>query len=408
VRFAFWGVVALILGTLGAHFLVQDRGYVLIDFRGYVIEMSVPALVLLLVAAYALVRFGIALWRAPRRLGAAVAERRARSAGDKLTRGLIHLSQGHWARGERLLTRSIHGSEAPLPHYLMAARAAQQQGSIERRNEWLKLAFEALPDAEAAILLTQAELQSANGEQEGALATLRRITEKQPDNPVAVGLLAKTYRNLGDDRGLLELLPHLSSADLATAEKAALIVTALETASASGDFDAAKLAACWTQVAGEWRQVPAVIAWRAHALDQLGKGDQAEGELRKALKREWHPELVRAYGDITGSDKRKQLKQAESWLKDHADDGVLLLCAARLCLANELWGKARSYLESSIAIAPDAGSFALYGKLLAQLGEVEGAAAAYKRGLGLVSAVDFDLPALDAPPAGAAVAAAGD
>ena len=89
MRFAFWGVVALVLGTLGAHFLLQDRGYVLIDFRGYVIEMSVPALVLLLVAGYALVRVSIALWRTPRRLGAAVAERRARSAGDKLTRGLI-------------------------------------------------------------------------------------------------------------------------------------------------------------------------------------------------------------------------------------------------------------------------------------------------------------------------------
>jgi HemY protein len=398
VRFAFWGVVALVLGALGAHFLLQDRGYVLIEFRGYVVEMSVPALVVLLVAAYALVRAGIALWRAPRRLGAAVAERRARGAGDKLTRGLIQLSRGDWARGERLLTRSIRGSDAPLPHYLMAARAAQHQGSIERRNEWLKLAFEALPDAEGAILMTQAELQAANGEHEAALASLRRITEKQPDNPIAVGLLAKTYHMLGDERALLELLPQLSKADLEPGEKAALIVAALEAASAASDFDEAGLATRWAQVAGEWRQSPGVLAWRARALDVLGKGDQAESELRKALKREWHPELVRAYGEITTSDRRKQLKQAEGWLKEHAEDGVLLLSAARLCLANELWGKARSYLESSLAVSPDAGAYALYGKLLAQLGEDQAAAAAYKRGLGLVSAVDMDLPALDAPP----------
>ena len=103
------------------------------------------------------------------------------------------------------------------------------------------------------------------------------------------------------------------------------------------------------------------------------------------------------YGEIETADRRKQLKQAEAWLKDHADDSGLLLSAARLCIASELWGKARSYLETSLAIEPDPGAYAIYGKLLSQMGETEAAADAYRRGLSLVSHTELDMPALNPP-----------
>jgi uncharacterized protein HemY len=42
-------VIALILSAIAAHFLLGDPGYVAISFRGYLIEMSVPVLVGILV-----------------------------------------------------------------------------------------------------------------------------------------------------------------------------------------------------------------------------------------------------------------------------------------------------------------------------------------------------------------------
>ena len=146
----------------------------------------------------------------------------------------------------------------------------------------------------------------------------------------------------------------------------------------------------------------AAVAERARALAGAGKGDEAERELRRALKRDWHTALVESYGEIRGADPAKQLKQAETWLKAHPGDAALLLTAARLSLANELWGKARSYLEASLALAPKPGAYALYGRLLAQLGEDEGALAAFREGLTLVSPVgDEPLPPARgaAPPA---------
>lgn len=398
MRFGLWALAALFIGAFGAHFLLQDRGYVLISFRSFVIEMSVPALLLVLVLLYVLVRAALRAWRAPRRLGEAVAAHRAKLAGTKLTRGLIHLTEGDFTRGERLLTQSLRSADAPLVNYLMAARAAQSQGSLERRNEWLKLAYEELPEAEVAILLTQAELQVAAKEHERALATLQKVLEARAEHPVALTLLARTYHALGDDARVLDLIPRLKVTDSDELERFA--IDALEAAVAAADMSADRLKSVWSDWPGGLKKTPGVQRAYALALNRLEQGAAAEKMLRGALKKSWHEALVDAYGRVRGDDPNKQLQQAERWLKQHPEDGELLLAAARLCIANELWGKARSYLESSLALAPAPDTYALYGSLLDQLGEQASAAAAYHSGLSLASGADLTLPALDAPKQG--------
>mgnify|MGYP001043410381 CR=1 FL=1 len=74
-------LLTLGLGVLAANFLIADNGYVLINFRGYLLEMSVFGLLLVLIAAYAAVRIVVHIWRAPRQLGeAASALRRVLSS----------------------------------------------------------------------------------------------------------------------------------------------------------------------------------------------------------------------------------------------------------------------------------------------------------------------------------------
>ncbi len=399
MRYGVWGVAALLVGAFAAHFLLQDNGYVLINFRGYVVEMSVPGLVFALVVLYVVVRVLVRIWRMPRDLGTAVAEHRVRRAHRKLTRGFIHLSEGDWRAGERLLTRGLKGSDTPLVNYLMAARAAQLQGSAERRNEWLKLAYEELPEAEVAVLLTQAELQFEAGELERALATLERILESNPNHPAGLGLLAQTWRALGDRQQLGELLPRLGHAKLSPEQLESIAAEAFGWLVDSDSLTLAQLDGHWAALSGQLRKAPALLRLRGLALARIGKGDQAERELRAALKRSWAADVVRAYGEVRGADPIKQLRQAESWLEEHPEDGALLQATARLCMSNELWGKARSYLESSLALAPDAEGYALYGRLLDLLGEGDKAALSYRSGLSLASGADPDVPALDAPPA---------
>lgn len=399
MRYAIWALGALVIGAFGAHFLLQNRGYVLISFLGYNIEMSVPVLVIALVLLYALVRLGFRVWQAPRQLGQALAGQRARRAGARLTRGLIHMTEGDFRRGERLLTDGLKGSDAKLVNYLMAARAAEAQGSPERRDEWLSLARETEPKAWLAVLLTQAELQFEAGEHRAAATTLERIEERKPGHAGCLALLAETYVALGDRNGLRELLPRLAGSKLPVDKLAPLLADALEAMRQDPDFDEATLKAVWSPLSMGMRRRPRLVRARALLLDKLGRGEEAVKAIASALKRGWNRDLVAAFGEVRAADPLKQLRRAESWLKEHGEDAVLLLTAARLCMASELWGKARSYLETSIGIAPEPASYALLGELLDQLGDADGASRAYQAGLRMVAPDLEELPALAAPPA---------
>jgi len=396
MRYGIFALAALVIGAFGAHFLLQDRGYVLINFLGYNVEMSVPVLALALILLYAGVRLLVRIWRAPRQLGAALAEQRARRAGARLARGLIHMTEGDFRRGERLLTDGLEGNDARVVNYLIAARAAEAQGSPERRDEWLELARAADPKAGIAVLLTQAELMLGAKEHKAALAALERVEQLKPGHAGCLALKAETLLALGDRARLAAILPRLAGSKLDPARLAPLLAAALDAMRRVPDFDRARLNAVWSPLPMGLRRRPPLIRARALLLDKLGHGEEAVKAIAQAVKRGFDRELVIAYGEIKGADAQKQLRRAETWLKQHGENAVLLMTAAKLCMANELWGKARSYLESSLAIAPEPASYALYGELLERLGEHDQAAKAWQDGLRMV-APGTGLPALEAP-----------
>jgi HemY protein len=278
-------------------------------------------------------------------------------------------------------------ADAPLANYLLAAHAAQLQGAADRRDQWLELAQGISADGATSALLTRAELQLTAGDATAAVETLKTLEQQKADQPAAAALLARAYRALGDRSQLMALLPRLVRAPLPAAEREELAKLALQAELGRSELTKERLAEIWVSLPSELRTAPALVAERARALDRLGHGDEAERELRAALKRDWHVALVQSYGEVHGADPAKQLKQAENWLKTYPDDAALLLAAARLSMASELWGKARSYLESSLSVAPSADAYALYGRLLTQLGEDDGALSAFRSGLKLVSAV---------------------
>ena len=393
MRFGVWALVALVVGAFGAHFVLQDRGYVLISFAGYNIEMSVPALALLLVLFYILVRVLIRLLRAPRQLGDALEARRTKRAGSRLARGLIHMTEGDFRRGERLLTDRLKDSDAKVVNFLIAARAADAQGSIERRDEWLRLAGAADPNAEIAVLLTQAELEIKRGEPGSALVTLARVEKRKPALAGTLALRAEALLQLRDRAGIFDILPLLARAKLDPDRHASILSRSLEAMRHEQRFDRAALKAVWSPLPLALRRHTRLIRARALLLDRLGRSDEALKSVAAALKRDWDRELVSAFGEIRGGDPLHQLQRAENWLKQRPEDPALLITAARLAIASELWGKARSYLETTLAIAPEPAAYVLYGELLEKLGERDEAARAWRAGLRMTTREAGRLPA---------------
>ena len=385
MKFSIIVVVATLVFAFAGHYLLEDPGYVAISFRGYLVEMSVPVLVglgiVILFSIWAIRKLIVA----PRLIGEAAGRYRAGRAGQKLTQGMIEVAEGNFARGEKLLARAASKSDAPLFNYLQAARAAHLQGSDARRDEWLKLAYEHTPAAANAVLLTQAELQLDRGQYEQALATLRRIEEDSKDHSYAAGLLGRLYYRLEDWDNLAEILPRVRKHGRIRQETIDNWTVRVHEEFLARATTAEEVAAAWKNVPKNLRANIELMDAYYSALIRAGMHEQAERELVAALKSEWRGPLVRQFGLVEGPDPSKQLQRAESWLAAHPEDPDLLLTAARLCLRNELWGKARSYLESVITLRPTPEAYQEYGRLLNQLGESDAAADAFRDGLGLVS-----------------------
>jgi len=378
-------VLALFASAFAAHFLLSDPGYVVINFRGYLVEMSVPVLVLLTAALFGVVWLVRKIIIAPRRIGEAAGRYRSARSGQKMTRGMIEVAEGNFARGERMLARAASTSDSPLFNYLQAARAAHLQGRDERRDEWLRLAYTEIPEAANAVLLTQAEFQLDRGQHEQALATLRRLDENSKDHGHALALMGRLYFQLEDWAALLEILPRINKHAQVKPDTLNKWTVRIHQEQLDKASDGDAVAVAWKDVPKAHKSEISLLEAYYSGLMRSGLHEKTEKELVAALKSNWRGPLVRLFGLVEGADASKQLKRAEGWLANHSDDSDLLLSAARLCLRNELWGKARSYLETVISLRPSPEVYQEYGALLNQMGEADAAAEAYRDGLGMVA-----------------------
>ena len=378
-------VLALLAAAITMQAMFADLGYVAISIRGYLIETNVMVLLLAIVVAVFAILFTLKLIAAPRIIGEAAGRYRAGRAGQKLTAGMIEVAEGNYARGEKLLARAASSSDTPLFNYLQAARAAHLQGEDERRDDWLKLAYEQTPEAANAVFLTQAEFQLDRGHHEQALATLRRLEENSREHSYALALLGRLYYRLKDWPQLAEILPRIEKqgrVKQATIDKWATRVHCEALANAG---DTTELDAALGRIPKRLKTHLELLEAYFEGLIRLNESDRAEKELGARLKSDWRGPLVRLYGLVEASDGSRQLKRAEDWLAKHADDPDLLLAAARLCLRNELWGKARSYLETVLSLKPSPEAYQEYGHLLNRMGEGDAASQAFRDGLGMLA-----------------------
>ena len=378
-------VLTLFASTFAAYFLLSDAGRVDIEYRGYVIEMSLHTLALLMIALFALIWLISKIIIAPRRIGEAAGRYRAARSSQKMTRGMIEVAEGNFTRGERMLATAASTSDSPLFNYLQAARAAHLQGRNERRDDWLKLAYQEVPEAANAVLLTQAEFQLDQGQHEQALATLRRLDDNSKNHGHALALMGRLYFQLEDWSSLQEILPRIKKYAQIKSETMIKWTSRIHREKLQDASDGKTILAIWKKIPQSHKSDMSLLEAYYQGLIRIGLHEKAEKELVTALKKNWRSPLVLLFGQVQGADATKQLTKAEGWLENHAEDPDLLLTVARLCLKNELWGKARSYLEALINLKPSAEGYQVYGDLLNQVGEADAASKAYEDGLRMIT-----------------------
>ncbi|WP_070989490.1 heme biosynthesis HemY N-terminal domain-containing protein [Halofilum ochraceum] len=379
-------ILLLAAAVGGAVMLQQYPGYVYLEVGLWTVETTlaflIAALVLAFVLLYIVLRLLGLVVRTPRALRRGSYGRRTERSRRGLTRGLIEMAEGRWGQAEKILTRHAPDSDTALLHYLAAARAAQQAGAYERRDNYLKAAIEANPEADVAVSLTQAELQLAHHQTEHALATLNRLRGLAPQHSYVLKLLARLYAETEDWESLSELVPELRSRKVLARER----IDMLERAAALGrlserGMDGAAIKAVHESLSRRMRDDPDIVLAYAERLMNVDGNETAEKQVRHVLGRQWDERLARCYGRIRCEEPQRQLEHAEAWLKEHGRSAMLLLTLGRLCVRNRLWGKGRIYFESSIGIEPRAETYFELANLLDELGEFGPAREQYRTGL---------------------------
>ena len=366
--------LALVGGGLLAHLLLADPGYVAIRAGRSLFETTVPVLVLLLAGAYFALRGIIGLYSARRRLERLRMERRQRRAREDTQRGLLDLAAGNWKSAEELLTRSAREADSPASNYIVAARAADLLDAVERRDEWLSRAQENAPEERAAALVTLAEMQMRRAQDEAALQTLEQLDASGDLNSRGLELMARLLQKLGRGEQLLALAPRLRSAKELPERRVSEILAQvqLEEIRTAGDRrDQARLEKAWSDLPRGVRKLPHAVVAYARAAMACQDHPTAERALRELIEESGDLAAIRLYGEVALPDPLVPLDRAEAWLRQWPEHAELLATCARLCLRAELFGKARSYLEASIARRPNAENSLILAELLEQMGERE-------------------------------------
>jgi len=340
-------------------FALEDPGFVVIGHGEWTVEMSLTVAVSLILLIWLLLN-GIVLslrglWRLPHAVRERYEIHQQHKADESLLTSLLALLQSQWRRAERILIKTAEHSALPALHYFGASYAAHQLRESARAVDYLDKAQATLPKNSPALSLFQARLSWQQQNLPAALTNVLNARQLAPQDRDSLLLLVALYLQLADWTALLTLLPEVRKRKIFTHSQmqlleqraqAALMQYALRSVPALPG-KTAEATTLWNNLPKSLRLKPALVKVYVQHLLMTGNMLLAESLLRETLKYHWDSDLVNLYGDVTMADTVEQLRQAESWLPVHRDDAILLLVLGRLCLRNQLWDKARHYLEAA-------------------------------------------------------------
>ncbi len=394
MRLFLLALVVLIIAVIFAVIAHDDPGYIVINYKDWVIETSVVLAVVLIgtffISLYFLTRLFFRTRHLPKKISYWQQVRNENQSNRALTNGLVELSTGDWIKAEKFLVRHVNRSKTPLINYLSAARAAQKQNKNERSDYYIQQAYKSMPTAELAIGLTQAELQLDQGHMERALATLTRLKRIAPKNDRVLKLLLRLYIELQDWERVLEILPVCQKRNVVMYAKAQQLFVMAHSEllkKATAETDLKSLQQTWQRVGKSLRQNSALVQIYVQGLMHQGLYNEAEAEINQALQREWDQHLVCLYGMLQDIDVNRQIRYAEGWLSMHSKDPVLLLTLGRLYVRNKLWAQARQYFQTSLTYDKQTEACTELAQLLERLGEKDKALEYYRMGLQLIHAI---------------------
>ena len=381
----FWvlGLFALAVGlALAAHF---NTGYALLVLPSQRVELSLNLVVLAVVVAiilgYWLVKAAVATLTLPTRVKQFRLRRRSEKGRKAMLDSLKAFFEGRFDKSEKAAARAMKLGESPALNAIIAARAAHQLREFEKRDNYLMVAETSSVSDLDAKLTTEAELLLNQRRHKEALSAIGRLHHK---HTAALLLELKAQQQNKNWEQVLILAEQLEKRDaLSETDAERLIRVAHVEILKRKAYDKQALQESWEKLPTRYKRDTEVTLIASEGFLALQDYSMACEIIELSLEEQWDSELVALYDLCVGQDTLKQIEHGEKWLKSHSADAVLLLVLGRLCLRQELWGKAESYLDASLSVEPSYSAHLALADLFEKLGRHDQARRHYDKSMEL-------------------------
>jgi len=373
VRVLFWFL--LLAGAAVAVALAArlTSGYALFVAPPYRIELSLNLLLVLVFAGFAA---GYALLRIVKRalgLPEEVRLHRRRQhqerARAKQDAAVVALLEGRFGRARQFAEEALAIPESSGLSALLGARAAITTREFAAAEALLARPDAAVPSLAVPRLMLEAEMKLEQGQALETLGILGTLRKEAGSHTAALRLELRALQGAGRYAEIPPLVDQLVKRKVYGVPEGEFVRAAAHAQElAARVHDGEALRAYWARLSDAEQRMPKIARAAARSFIAQGGGREAAEIIARALERDWDSDLVALYAECRPADSAPQLEQAERWVALHSGDATLLYALGTLCERTQLWGKAQTYLEASLALDDTWRTRLALGELFGRLG----------------------------------------
>jgi len=372
MRVLFWFL--LLAGAAVAVALAArlTTGYALFVAPPFRVELTLNLLLVIVLASFVtgyvllrIVRRALGLPEEVRRYRQRQQQERARARQDA---AVVALLEGRFGRARQFAEEALAVPHSSGLSALLGARAAVATREFAAAETLLARADAAVPSLAVPRLMLEAEMKLEQGQPLEALGILGNLRKEAGSHTAALRLELRALQAAGRYAEIPPLVDQLVKRKAyGPAEGEFVRAAAHAEELAARVLDGEGLRAYWSKLTDAEQRRPKIARAAARSFMALGGDRDAALILARSLEREWNSDLVALYAQCHPADGAPQLEQAERWLTQHRDDATLLYALGVLCERAQLWGKAQTYFEASLAVADTWRTRVALGELFAHL-----------------------------------------
>jgi HemY protein len=382
-------ISVLLSGLIFGPEISESKGYILVSLNSFTtyettiinaIFIAVVFYILLLIAEWILRKL-LSMNKITRSW---FGQRKTKTAQKNTLLGMLALFEGNSKQAQKLLAKSASRSESPALTYIAAAKAAQQQGNYNLRDEHLEQATTSQKGCQLAVGLVSVELQLEAKQYENALAKLNELNIEFSANQRIPLLYLDIYPALNEWAKFIESL-HKNRKSLSYSDTKfnAIQLDAYQhlfKQLAEQEDDA--LQAYWDKKSPRWMRKE--LQYQQALLDayiEAGKDKAAENFLLTKLNKQFSLPLLAYIEKLQITDHYPLILLLEKKLKKDPDNGLINQVLARLKLSENQVSAAIEHLKISVEKSPNTDNFALLASLLEKDDRPEEANDYFRQGL---------------------------